>query len=458
VSNPIPFLLGLSECFLPVWAQVPLTDQFRVNTNITRDQTSPSAAMLNNGNIVMVWRSDQHEYEKYGIYAQFINRSGHKICDEFLVSSSTTNYQAFPSVAVLKDGNFVIVLSFNLFNSVEIRGQLFNESGSKVGLEFKFREVSGSSPTVASLDDGNFVVAWTEMWTNQWGYAQIHVLSQLFNANTSKIGDFTKTPGSRSSISSLKNGNFVITWDRTSPNATEIYAQLYHTNASKLGDEFQVNTYITAQQTHPSVGCLSNGNFFIAWAGFKHSNILNVDGQLFHPNGSKIGEELWVNKNDKLYSGSQPFVSGLDTNKFVVFWGGLVGQIFDVNGTSIGNTFQANTIDSGGNSRAETLSLGNFTFIVFWSGFDSSGVGSRWDVHARILSDELAIASPSSSSASSSTLSSTSTSTLTSTSTSSSTGSDPTPPGRLTSSTSESSHTIASSLLFGMFMLWLGLS
>jgi len=128
---------------------------------------------------------------------------------------------------------------------------------------------------------------------------------------------------------------------------------------------FQANTFITSQQSHATVAGLSNGNFFIAWEGFKYSSELSVFGQFFHPNNSKIGEEFKINADS--YSGHHPRVSYIDNDKFIVVWRayGIFGQIFYNNGTRLGNEFSIDSNKPNNQANVVVASLCNGTLLLF---------------------------------------------------------------------------------------------
>jgi len=119
----------------------------------------------------------------------------------------------------------------------------------------------------------------------------------------------------------------------------------------KVGTEFQVNTYTTDLQKWPSVTSLNNGTFIVTWGGAGVNDSFGVYGQLFNDNGSKVGREFQINTYT---SGIQnlPSVASVDSGNLVVIWNsvgqdgsgwGIFGQMFDGNATKIGSEFQINT-------------------------------------------------------------------------------------------------------------------
>ena len=86
--------------------------EFQVNTYTTSVQALPSVAMDADGDFVVAWHSGNfgsgQDGSLYGIYAQRYNAAGVAQGSEFQVNTHTTERQAFPSVAMDADGDFVV--------------------------------------------------------------------------------------------------------------------------------------------------------------------------------------------------------------------------------------------------------------------------------------------------------------------------------------------------------------
>ncbi len=94
--------------------------------------------------------------------------------------------------------------------------------------------------------------------------------------------------------------DFVITWQDDSGedgNGTGVFGQIFNATAAKVGNEFQVNTYTTGNQGSPTVSSLSNGNFVVTWTddSGEDGSAWGVFGQIFNATGAKVGSEFQVN-------------------------------------------------------------------------------------------------------------------------------------------------------------------
>ena len=89
---------------------------------------------------------------------------------EFLVNTTTANFQSQPTITALPDGRFVVSWTDNSasggdMSSFAVRAQLFNADGSKSGAEFLVNTTTANGqlqPTITGLADGRFVISWTD--------------------------------------------------------------------------------------------------------------------------------------------------------------------------------------------------------------------------------------------------------------------------------------------------------
>ncbi len=404
-KHPLPLLVGLSACFPLVRAQKKIGRQFQVNTYITGNQHLgySSTSSLSNGNFVVAWYDESGEDGSgYGVFAQIFNATGAKVGNQFQVNTYTSGNQLLPLVSSLSNGDFVITWtdeSGEDGSGYGVFAQIFNATGAKVGSQFQVNTyIAGNqwiSP-VSSLSNGNFVVAWEDdsgLDGNGDG-----VFGQIFNTTGAKVGNQfqvnTYTAGNQGTpfVSSLSNGDFVVTWEDESGldgNGDGVFGQIFNTTGAKVGNQFQVNTYTAGNQLNQPVSSLSNGGFVVTWEddSGEDGSGYGVFGQIFNATGAKVGSQFQVNTYTP---GNQwsPRVSSLSNDNFVVAWwdesgldgngDGVFGQIFNATGAKIKSQFQVNTYTTGNQQAPLVSSLSNGYFVVAWvdaSGLDGSGTG-----------------------------------------------------------------------------------
>ena len=99
-----------------------------------------------------------------------------------------------------------------------------------------------------------------------------------FQVHTSALGLKTYP-----SVSSLKDGGFVVTWQSDGPNGWimdpgyGIFGQRYDSSGVAAGNEFQINTGGDGFENRSAVASLSDGGFVVTWL----SNNYGIFGQRY---------------------------------------------------------------------------------------------------------------------------------------------------------------------------------
>ncbi len=291
---------------------------------------------------------------------------------EFQVNSYTPSSQLYPDVATLRNGNFVAVWeSYNQIyvNSI-IFGQIFNQNGTRIGSEF---QISGTrfNTRVTGLSDGGFIVIYGTAGSGVYA-RQFDDFGNLTNVEFQVNTNQTKF-GGNPSITNTDDGGYIIAWesDGQDGDAAGIAAQRFNANNIKIGGEFQVNTYTIGDQTAPDIATLNGGGFVVVWeSDGQDGNSLGIFGQIFQSNGSTLGTEFQLN-TFATYSQTDPAVIGLENGNFMVTWrsevqGGIYARICDPTGLPIGSEFPINTVTVGEQRSPSITKLTDGKIVTVW--------------------------------------------------------------------------------------------
>ena len=161
------------------------------------------------------------------------------------------------------------VLANSGLGPMEIRAQLFNASGAKVGPEI-VAAASGQGynsyePSVSIGSQNDYVLSWTQ----QESSGNTFVLAQEFNNQSVAIGNVVPVGVGtfyqyESSVAMFPQGGFVVTYVRdTNNNNPDVFAKDYYGNE-------QLRTVITVAasslaETNPAIAMDPEGNFDIAY-------------------------------------------------------------------------------------------------------------------------------------------------------------------------------------------------
>ena len=118
------------------------------------------------------------------------------------------------------------------------------------------------------------------------------LIAQTINYNQEfQVNTHTNANQKSSAVSGLSDGGFVVCWmsDYQDGSLSGIFGQRFSGDGMKLGQEFQINTYINSQQLQPTVGGLSDGGFVVCWESVDRdgSSQGGIFGQLYDNDGSQ---------------------------------------------------------------------------------------------------------------------------------------------------------------------------
>jgi Ca2+-binding RTX toxin-like protein len=289
--------------------------EFLVNTTTINEQVDPTITALADGRFVVAWSNESQtggDTPEWGVRAQMFNADGSKAGAEFLVNTTTTESQQQPIITALADGRFVVAWSDDSQTGGDTSGfavhaQMFNADGSKAGAQFLVNTTTNNFqtwPAITGLADDRFVIAWTDYSQTGGDLSTGAVRAQVFNADGSKAGvEFlvnttTTTFQGRPTITGLADGRFVVAWEDYSQTGSDtsgyaVRAQVFNADGSKIGAEFLVNTTTINEQVDPKIIALVDGRFVVSWADFisgtgGYNPVSVVRARIFDPRTSAV--------------------------------------------------------------------------------------------------------------------------------------------------------------------------
>ena len=313
----------------------PTSGEFAVNTYTTGEQSFPVVDADSSGDFVVVWiDKDGEDGDGWGVFAQRLSAAGAPVGSEFQVNTYTTGDQYDADVGVAPDGSFVVVWesAYQDGDASGVFAQRFGSDGDPLGSEFRVNTYTTSYqdfPEVDLRDNGNFVVVWTGSGRDDPSDDLAPgVYAQRFDADGVKLGtefqvnQYTTGYQQAADVAVRPDGSFVIAWmdGGQFPSHTGIVARHYAANGSAAGDEFAVDTNVTAEKAVPRVAAGGDGSFTIVWTSDgQDGSAEGVYAQHFDASGDTSGNEFRVN-TATANAQSRPSVSANDTGSVVVAW------------------------------------------------------------------------------------------------------------------------------------------
>ena len=204
------------------------------------------------------------------------------------VNTTTRNNQFDADNASSVNGSSVVVWTDSFSNADhDIRAQLFNAAGAKVGPEIavSLSTLDENSPAVAMDSHGNFVVSWTQIQPS----GDTNVVAQRFSSAGSRQGALIQVGAGTfkehdSDVAMSAGGSFTVAYVRdTNNNNPDVFAKQYDAFGKLLN---VVNVAITSRaETSPSIAMTPDGRFDVAWEDAFSTNDHDIRMNTYAANG-----------------------------------------------------------------------------------------------------------------------------------------------------------------------------
>ncbi|MCA9012609.1 MAG: hypothetical protein KDB01_22815, partial [Planctomycetaceae bacterium] len=282
--------------------------------------------------------------------------SGTPVATEVLLNSTTrlpqiSDFRANQAVAGLPNGGFVSVWESLAQDGSGwgVYGQTFDESGNRVGTEFRINQQTRFSQQAPSVDvsaDGRFVVAWQSF--HQDGSVN-SVIARIFNADGSAatneflVNQTTRGIQGNADVSFLKNGNLVVTWHgRGNGDRFGVFARVFSSTGGAVTNEFGVSEFTKGLQYDPTIAGDSTGGFWVAWSGRTSGDLRAISARRFTADGTPLGGQFRVNQYTK-HLQDRPAIAASDDGRVLIGWQsqrqdgsalGVYARLYNVDGSA----------------------------------------------------------------------------------------------------------------------------
>lgn len=373
-----------------------IKDDFLLN-NDTSGGTKQSHPRIRGSSQVVITFSDTRDgnsdahFQRFSLFGQPLGRNYRANYDWGL------KWQGESDLVILPNGNFVLSWEDRRDCNSDVYIQIFDQEGNRIGENIKVNDdqtrTDQRNVALCLLGGDRFLVVWDD-WRNDPG----DIYGQIFTLNSTPIGtNFRVNEGAwlqyHPSCAGDAGGNFVVAWQDGRGPSWDIYARRFDRNGNPLSGDFRVNDDNTNQfQGDPEVVMKEDGSFIIVWSDERNGNS-DIYAQRFSPNGTRIGENFLVNETI-LGNQSQPSIAINPTGRFFISYtdARLDG----------GDIFLTSFEENGGKRWAVKVNddqLGNYQGMSaltiaedekIWVCWEDRREGNQ-DVYCQILSDTLRI-------------------------------------------------------------------
>ena len=410
------FALALSLVFaLAAGAQsaVPVGQELQANGYTTGDQVLPAVALLDDGDFVVVWATEDSTYgpdfSGTSVEGLCYDSDAQRIGFEFQVNVYVTGDQIFPSVEAQSGGGFLVVWqsagSATDPSASTIVGRRYDAACLPIGGEFQVNDYTTDSqitPDVAVASDDTFVVVWESYGSPGDDVSGASIQGRRFAADGTPIGGqmqvntLTDLYQTLPNIAAGPTDDFVVVWasygdDGGGYDANSIRARPLGADGVPTGTDFQVNTTAMGlpieSYWYPSVDTADSGEFLVVWTSEgspgDDTSYLSVQARAFDGLAVPLGDQVQVNEltpnNQRL---ARVAASG---DRFLVVWESDGSTGFDTSDLSVqarridllgaldGGELQLNGYTTGGQAAPVVSRDQGGDFLVAWESFGSPG-------------------------------------------------------------------------------------
>ena len=310
---------------------------------------------------------------------------------EFRANATTSSLQGYPDAASSTDGEFLVVwesLSQD-GNGWGIFTRVFDGAGQSQGADILVNTQTLDSqifPAVAGDGQGNFVVVWASYGQDAPG--NYGVFGQQLDATGTKVGtefqanSFTPGYQGNADVALADDGSFLVVWESAGQDGSGggIYGQLFDADGNEVGIELTLNDTTNGEQNDPKAA-YTGGGFAVVWESDNFDGIdEGVVLQLLDTSAGFVGGEVQVNSHT-FGDQEDPDIAVNDDGSFVVVWEGaaqdgdgegVFGQLFGSDGIAVGDELQLNTHTTGDQKNPTVAALGDGTFVAAWESVDQT--------------------------------------------------------------------------------------
>lgn len=320
---------------------------FQANEAMDGTSTEPTVCKLANGNLLITWhKHNTPNYNYDGVFGRLFDQEGHAISHDFKIDYLSTGDGYSPNAVSFPDGTFMVFWSsgsrpYSPSGSMGIFGQKFDALTHPMGNfstmnPFIVGQQTGRQtvPQSELLSSGNIVIIWKDEMS--YPVSTEGVKGKIVDQTGSTITTvFLIDQGSISNLpklKALKNGGFVVTWDKVNgASSYDVYTQKYTNDGTAVGNIQRVNSATVGDQRAPTIAETDDGGFVIAWLDFQQlesSDNTNVVVQKYDSNFNPVGSQKNINstpfstqnRSDSAELFQNPEIINIKNGMYCVSW------------------------------------------------------------------------------------------------------------------------------------------
>ncbi|MBQ5942337.1 DUF4214 domain-containing protein [Massilia sp. AB1] len=251
------------------------------------DTAMPDVAAMPGGGFAIAWRAGGEVHVRQADAAGVLGA-------EQIYNSLGSAYS--PSIAA-SGGSYVV--SWGEIGSGAVMAAVSGGAPVMVNGDGLAASISTGAPlpSVATLKDGSFVVAWSSYSNSAFGFGLSDIFFQRFDAAGNRVGDIVQanveSGGMRdeASVTALSDGSFVVAWQASSGDfdGNGVYGRRFGADGSAYDmREFAINELRPGDQANAALTALADGGFAAAWIDTQSNGAVTVEARVLAAAGAPV--------------------------------------------------------------------------------------------------------------------------------------------------------------------------
>ncbi|MFM9934810.1 MAG: calcium-binding protein [Novosphingobium sp.] len=374
----------------------------------------PAIAVLPDGTSLVAWVSYNSDVSTDSeIRARWLNADGTPAGEDFIVNTTTQEFQWQPAATVTAQGK--VFLAWDSGDGgdgdgVGVRGVLLDPLAREAGPDFLVNspgvgegfyqgQDNQQDASLTALGDGRVFAVWSSFdGSDGDGLA---VRGRFLNADGTPIGDdfLVNSTGASAQysaeVATLSDGRLLVTYasaDTNDGTPGGLRGRVVGADGAFQGDDFLINTTPGGYKNAADVTALADGQALVVWfssgpriddpsGGNPSFGPGEVRARLIGADSQPVGADFAVNSTALDFPYAKPAVTTLaDGRAFVVWhsgdgangdWGTLRGRVIGADGTLIETDFVINTTPINNQSSPAVAALTDGRVLISWTSDDA---------------------------------------------------------------------------------------
>ncbi len=284
------------------------------------------------------FRSD-FRVESRAVFAQRFTSAGAAASEPFQVSGPVQNEAQRPSAAVLRDGRIAVVWEEGTATpgGGHVAGRILDLAANAAGQIFQVSDVASDEtwrPVVTAAKPGGFLVAWTAEDSDGRG-----ILARLYTASGEArapvvVNQVEEAAQSEVTVAPAAGGGFLLAWQHAlGDGELRTYGRFVSPQGQPLGDERALSVELSEAEAVPTLAALPNGGFRLFWLGWHYDLPQWVVALDLDPRGEVVGDPVQV--SDQRPRPQLGFGVAVGHGSTLVVWEGREGTGNGIDGRTL---------------------------------------------------------------------------------------------------------------------------